>query len=91
MGSHQVRLGAVPALACRGCRIVKSCEFWSRASTLRPIVPILVASGGPYRNPRRFPRDLFNFPWAVTFPLAFVTPALLCLAAAAAAGPSAAD
>jgi hypothetical protein len=24
MGSHQVRLDAVPALACRGCRIVKS-------------------------------------------------------------------
>jgi hypothetical protein len=27
MGGHQVRLGAVPALACRGCRIVKFCEY----------------------------------------------------------------
>jgi hypothetical protein len=26
MGGHQVRLGAVPALACRGCRTVKSCD-----------------------------------------------------------------
>jgi hypothetical protein len=26
MGGHQVRLGAVTALACRGCRIVKSCD-----------------------------------------------------------------
>jgi hypothetical protein len=27
MGGHQVRLGAVTVPACRGCRIVKFCEY----------------------------------------------------------------
>jgi hypothetical protein len=42
MGSHQVRLGAVPALACRGCRIPAQAEQ---------------ATGRPVLAARRFPRS----------------------------------
>jgi hypothetical protein len=38
MGGHQVRLGAVTGPACRGCRIVKSCDDFGLG----------VSHGGPY-------------------------------------------
>jgi hypothetical protein len=49
MGGHQVRLGAVPALACRGCRIVKSCDDFGLGLALGFK---LVAGNKPDKSPR---------------------------------------
>jgi hypothetical protein len=76
MGGHQVRLGAVTGPACRGCRIVKSCDdFGLGLARCGPGAHI-----GCKRRPIAFAplppiRDLLSS----------------CLAAAASPGPSAAD
>jgi hypothetical protein len=57
MGGHQVRLGAVTVPACRGCRIVKNYDNFGLGLARCGPGAILVASSGPYRNPRRLIRD----------------------------------
>jgi hypothetical protein len=49
MGGHQVRLGAVTALACRGCRIVKICDNFGLGLALGFK---LVTGNKPDRSPR---------------------------------------
>jgi hypothetical protein len=52
MGGHQVRLGAVTALACRGCRIVKFCESFGLGVSHRgPYAADLRAGGSPIAIP----------------------------------------
>jgi hypothetical protein len=76
MGSHQVRLGAVTGPACRGCRIVKSCDDFGLG----------LARCGPGAHIGRKQRALSQPP-----PLPPIRDLLsLCLAAAAFAGRSAA-
>jgi hypothetical protein len=77
MGGHQVRLGAVTGPACRGCRTVKSCDdFGLGLARCGPSAHIGCKQRALSQPPPLPPiRDLLS----------------LCLAAAAAAGPSAAD
>ena len=76
MGGHRVRIGAVPALACRGCRTVKSCDSFGLG----------LARCGPGAHIGCKQRALSQPP-----PLPLIRDLLpLCLATAACVGPSAA-
>jgi hypothetical protein len=77
MGGHQVRLGAVTDLACRGCRTVKSCDDFGLGLARCGLSAHIGCKQRALSQPPPLPliRDLLSS----------------CLAAAAPAGPSAAD